>query len=69
MRIVNETNLPYKILGKWIDALKKSRHILTMYYERFDTYKTKYKGKTYGIDVTYLKKYEKWRFYEMRGQK
>jgi hypothetical protein len=64
MKIVNDTKLPYQIIGKVIDNIINSDYQDTIYYGKIQTFKIEYQDKNYNVQIRYLKKYVEWRFYE-----
>lgn len=64
MKIVNNTNLPYKVIGEWIDTIQKNCSGTTCYYGKIDSYIIDYKKKRYKVQIRYLKKYTEWRINE-----
>lgn len=59
--IVNNTKLPYKIIGKVIDDYKNDFED-TLYVGKFELLVIDYKDKLYSVSVRYLKKYIEFRF-------
>lgn len=64
MKIVNNTNLPYRVIGGMIDMILEHNIGDTIYYGKHDEGTVEYNGKEYIVDIRYLKRYVEWRFYE-----
>ena len=64
MKIVNKTNLPYKIIGDMIDKIQAHNVGNTMYYGKVEYCVMGYKDKEYKVQIRYLKRYVEWVFYE-----
>lgn len=64
MKIINETTLPYKEIGKIIDQIQEEFPAETLYFGKTDSYSVYGGGKKIRITVRYLKKYVEWGFYE-----
>lgn len=64
MKIVNNTNLPYRVIGEMIDMIQEKNSGDTHYYGKIEHCVMSYKGKEVKIQIRYLKRYVEWRFYE-----
>lgn len=64
MKIVNNTNLPYRVIGEMIDMIQEQSSGDTIYYGKVSICTMGYKGKDYKVQIRYLKRYVEWRFYE-----
>lgn len=62
MKIVNNTNLPYKVIGQVIDDYLKENWGSTSYIGKVEAMTIDYKDVIYKVQVRYLKKYVEWRF-------
>lgn len=62
MKITNNTNLPYKIIGEFIDDCIKRNEVETLYYGKVDYFTIGYKDRLYKVQIRYLKRYTEWRF-------
>lgn len=60
--IVNNTELPYMVIGKMIDDISNKNTGDTMYYGKVDQFDVKYDDVEYQIKIRYLKKYVEWTF-------
>lgn len=64
MKIVNNTDLSYEVIGKMIDQITKDCLGDTLYYGKIDNYRFVHGKKGYSLTIRYLKRYVEWRFYE-----
>lgn len=62
MKIVNNTNLPYKAIGQVIDEYLEMNYGSTSYVGKVEVMTIDYKDVLYKVQVRYLKKYVEWRF-------
>lgn len=62
MKIINNTDLSYRTIGLIIDEIIEDSKEDTIYYNKVDVWKTKYKNKIIKIQIRYLKRYVEWRF-------
>lgn len=61
MKIINNTNLSYKEIGKIIDEVMQTKED-TNYVGKIEVGKILYKGKSINITIRYLKRYVEWKF-------
>ena len=64
MKIINKTDLPYKVIGDIIDRIIENSYEDTCYFGKIEYFEIKYKDKIYKVQIRYLKRYVEWRFYE-----
>lgn len=62
MKIINEVNLPYRVIGQVIDDYLNDDRQVTIYYGKIDYFTIDYKDILYKVQVRYLKRYVEWRF-------
>lgn len=62
MKIINEVNLPYKVIGQVIDDYINDGRQITIYYGKTELFTIDYKDILYRVQVRYLKRYIEWRF-------
>lgn len=62
MKIINNTDLSYKIIGQVIDDTIIKNKADTLYYGKVYHFEIEYKNKEYKVQIRYLKKYVEWRF-------
>lgn len=62
MKIINEVNLPYKVIGQVIDDYINDGRQITIYYGKTELFTIDYKDILYRVQVRYLKRYVEWRF-------
>ena len=62
MKIINNTNLSYKVIGEIIDEIISTSKEDTNYYGKIELVKILYKGDPINITIRYLKRYVEWRF-------
>lgn len=63
MRIINDANLPYAVIGSAIDRIIENGKHDTYYYGKVEVGTIMYKNKIINVQIRYLKKYVEWRFY------
>lgn len=64
MKIINKTNLPYKLIGQVIDDYIGNHYEDTLYVGKIMYFEFMYRDKIYKCQIRYLKRYVEWRFYE-----
>lgn len=64
MKIINESCLPYKVIGQVIDDYIEKNYVDTCYYGKIDYFEFMYREEIYKVQIRYLKSYTEWRFYE-----
>lgn len=62
IKIINETKLPYKVIGQVIDDYINDGRQITIYYGMIELFAIDYKDILYRVQVRYLKRYIEWRF-------
>ena len=62
MKIINNTNLSYKVIGEIIDEIISTSKEYTNYVGKIEVGKVLYNGEPINITIRYLKKYVEWRF-------
>lgn len=62
IKIINKTNLPYKVIGQVIDDYINDGRQITIYYGKTELFTIDYKDILYRVQVRYLKRYVEWRF-------
>ena len=62
MKIINETNLPYKVIGEVIDQYIAHGYEDTFYVGKIEYFEFTYKNNKYDCQVRYMKKYVEYRF-------
>lgn len=62
MKIINNTDLSYKVIGEMIDEIISTSKEYTNYDGKVEVGKVLYKGKPINITIRYLKRYVEWRF-------
>lgn len=66
--IINNANLPYKVIGRVIDNYKIDSTPDTLYVGKLDLIAISYKDKKYSISVRYLKQYVEFKFDAMEDK-
>ena len=61
MKIINNTNLSYKVIGEIIDEVMQTKEE-TNYVGKIEAGKILYNGDPINITIRYLKRYVEWRF-------
>ena len=64
MKIVNNTDLPYKVIGQIIDDTILKTNADTIYYGKVYYFEVESIYKKYKVQITYFKRYVEWRFEE-----
>lgn len=62
IKIINETSLPFKVIGQVIDDYINDGRQITIYYGKTELFTIDYKDILYRVQVRYLKRYVEWRF-------
>lgn len=62
MKITNNTDLSYKVIGQIIDDTIIKNKADTIYYGKVYWFEIEYKSKKYKVEIKYFKKYVEWRF-------
>ena len=64
MKIINKTNLPYKVIGQVIDDYINKSYGDTFYVGKIEYFEFLYKENKYKCEVAYLKSCVRWCFCE-----
>lgn len=62
IKIINEPNLPYKIIGYIIDKDIENNYDDTIYIGKIEYFEFIYKNKRYKCQIRYIKTGVEWRF-------
>ena len=62
MKLINNTDLSYKVIGAIIDEIISTSKEYTNYDGKVEVGKVFYKGDPINITIRYLKRYVEWRF-------
>ena len=62
MKIINDAELPYKIIGQVIDDVINRGEDETIYTGKVEAFTIDYKDELYRVQIRYLKTFVEWRF-------